>query len=114
MSIVINLYYTGSNGSARAFAEEMERSGTAGLIREEPGNMRYEYFIPVNYPETVLLIDIWRDQAALDQHHASPVMEKILQLREKHGLQVRAERYIADEGGIPEADEKFIAASPGF
>ena len=27
MSITVNLYYTGKNGSARAFAEEMEQSG---------------------------------------------------------------------------------------
>lgn len=108
MSIVMNLYYTGSCGNARKFAEEMERSGTADLIRGEAGNMRYEYFSSFNDPETVLLIDIWRDQTAIDLHHASPMMEKILQLREKYGLRVRAERYVTDVGGIPEDDEKFL------
>lgn len=108
MSIVMNLYYTGTNGSARGFAEEMERSGIAGLIRSEVGNLRYEYFIPLKDPETVLLIDIWRDQAAIDLHHSSPMMEKILQLRKKYGLQVSAERYAADENGIPDADAKII------
>lgn len=33
MSITMNLYYTGENGNARKFAEEMERSGTAEEIR---------------------------------------------------------------------------------
>lgn len=108
MSIVMNLYYTGDHGSARKFAEEMERGGTAGLIRGEAGNMRYEYFISLKDPETVLLIDIWRDQAAIDLHRSSPMMEKILQLRKKYGLQVKAERYTADENGIPDADAKFI------
>ena len=51
--ITINLYYTGENGSARAFAEEMVRSGTAAAIREEDGNLRYEYFFPMDDPETV-------------------------------------------------------------
>ena len=41
MSIVMNLYYTGQNGAARRFAEEMESSGTADLIRAEEGNGRY-------------------------------------------------------------------------
>ena len=31
--ITVNLYYTGSNGSAKAFAEEMEASGIAEAIR---------------------------------------------------------------------------------
>ena len=33
--ITVNLYYTGENGSARKFAEEMESSGTADKIRAE-------------------------------------------------------------------------------
>lgn len=32
MSITMNLYYTGKDGNARKFAEEMEQSGTAALI----------------------------------------------------------------------------------
>ena len=108
MSIVVNLYYTGTDGSARRFMEEMESSGTAELIRKEDGNERYEYFLPVNDPETVLLIDQWRDQEALDIHHASPMMGKIAQLREKYDLHMKVERYVTDEGGIPDSDTKFI------
>ncbi len=108
MSIVVNIYYTGKDGSARKFAQEMESSGTADKIRGEEGNLRYEYFIPMADPETVLLIDCWKDQAAIDRHHASPMMEKIVELREKYDLHMRVERYVSDEGGIPEADREFI------
>ena len=37
--IIVNLYYTGTNGNARKFAEEMESSGTADKIRSESGNI---------------------------------------------------------------------------
>lgn len=46
MSILVLLTYTGKDGSAHKFAEEMERSGTTALIRGEDGNERYEYFFP--------------------------------------------------------------------
>ena len=108
MSIVVNLYYTGMNGNARKFAEEMERSGIADLIRQESGNERYEYFLPMTDSETVLLIDAWKDQHALDIHHASPMMEKIAHLREKYDLHMKVERYVTDEEGIPASDTKFI------
>lgn len=108
MSIVMNLYYTGENGAARKFAEEMESSGTTTQIRAEAGNERYAYFFPMDDPETVLLIDIWKDQQSIDIHHASPMMGEIARLREKYGLHMRAERYITDEAGISEADQKFI------
>ena len=106
--ITVNLYYTGKQGSARAFAEEMVRSGVVSDIRAEEGNLRYEYFFPMDDPETVLLIDQWRDQAAIDAHHASPMMGRIAALREKYDLHMRAERYLSDESGLPEQDRKFI------
>lgn len=108
MSIVVNLYYTGVNGNSRKFAEEMERSGTADLIRKESGNQRYAYFLPMDDPETVLLIDMWKDQHSIDLHHASPMMETIAQLREKYDLHMRAERYATDEDGVSSSDSKFI------
>ena len=59
-------------------------------------------------PETVLLIDCWKDQQALDQHHASPMMKKIAELRIKYDLHMKVERYVSDEEGIPETDSHFI------
>ncbi len=108
MSISVNIYYSGENGNARKFAEEMEKSGTAAAIRNEAGNLRYEYFYPANDAETVLLIDIWQDQKAIDVHHASPMMQKISALREKYNLHMKVERYISDSAGIPDSDVKFI------
>ena len=90
MSIVMNLYYRGKNGSARSFAEEMESSGIADRIRAEKGNERYEYFIPMKDPETVLLIDAWTDEAALDAHHQSVMMKELAALREKYDLHMEA------------------------
>ncbi len=108
MSIVMNLYYTGTNGNARKFAEEMESSGTAAAIRAEAGNERYAYFFPMDDPETVLLIDAWTDQMALDAHHATPMMSTIAALREKYDLRMKAERYVSDASGVPASDTKFI------
>ena len=93
MSFTVNIYYIGKNGSAKEFAREMTESGLVNKIRAEEGNERYEYFFPLDDPETVLLIDRWRDQQALDDHHKSEMMEEIAALREKYALRMRVERY---------------------
>lgn len=110
MAVTVNIYYTGRNGSARQFAREMVESGLAERIRREEGNLRYEYFFPMEDPETVLLIDSWRDQAAIDAHHATPMMGEIARLREKYDLRMKVERYLANDAGTPAGDEKFIRA----
>ena len=105
--ITVNLYYSGVNGAARRFAEEMTARGVVDAIRAEEGNLRYAYFFPMEDPETVLLIDQWRDQAAIDAHHASPMMGQIAALREKYDLHMKIERFVSDEM-LPEEDRKFI------
>ncbi len=103
--ITVNLYYNGSNGNARAFVEEMESSGIAADIRAEKGNLRYQYFQPLDDPETILLIDSWTDQTAIDAHHSSPMMIRLAALREKYDLHMTVERFVSEDIG---ADEKFI------
>ena len=99
MSITVNIYYTGRDGSARKFAEEMVSSGIVEEVRAEEGNLGYAYFFFFYDPETVLLIDRWRDQAAIDLHHKSPMMQKIAALREKYHLRMRVERYRDEREG---------------
>ena len=106
MAITVNIYYTGENGNAKKFAEEMVSRGIVDEIRKEKGNIRYEYFIPINDDETVLLIDSWENQAAIDMHHNTPMMKEIINLREKYDLHMKVERYISDE--LPDKDESFI------
>ena len=103
--ITVNLYYKDSSGSARAFAEEMESSGIAADIRAEKGNLRYQYFQPLDDPETILLIDSWTDQDAIDVHHASPMMAQLAALRDKYDLHMTVERYVSEDIGT---DERFI------
>ncbi|QGX45171.1 putative quinol monooxygenase [Streptococcus equinus] len=105
MSITVNLYYKGVNGNARKFMEEMENSGTADAIRAEKGNLRYDYFIPEKDPETVLLIDSWENQEAIDVHHASPMMATLAKLRDKYDLHMTVERYVSDDTDV---DSEFI------
>ena len=86
----------------------MTKSGMVEMIRNEEGNLRYEYFIPLEDPETVLLIDSWKGQEAIDRHHASPMMERIAELREKYDLHMRVERYLSDEERISEKERAYI------
>lgn len=106
MPITVNIRYTGTDGNAAKFAEEMTASGTVEAIRAEEGNLRYEYYQSIDDPETVLLIDSWENQEAIDRHHATPMMETIATLREKYDLHMTVERFTAAE--TPETENNYI------
>lgn len=108
MAIYINIYYSGTNGNARKFAEEMVSSGIVEAIRAEKGNIKYDYFFPMNDNETILLIDAWENQKALDIHHETPMMSQIAELREKYDLSMKVERFSLDNDSITDNDRKYI------
>ena len=107
MSITVNLRYKGKDGAAKRFAEEMTKSGTVEKIRNEAGNLKYEYYQSLDDPETILLIDSWEDQESIDVHHASSMMQTIMELREKYDLHMTVERYVSDNS-MPDKDKDFI------
>ena len=103
--ITVNIYYKGENGNARKFVEEMKSLGIVDSIKKEDGNLRYDYFYPGGDEETVLLIDCWASQEALDIHHKLPLMNEIMKLREKYDLHMVVEKY---ESINDTKDEKYI------
>lgn len=107
MSITIHIFYSGEPGAAKQFAKEMIETGTVDAIKKEPGNLRYDYFYPMDDPSTVLLIDSWDCQESIDIHHHSPMMQTIMQLREKYNLHMQVERLTSDEE-IPSSDQQYI------
>ena len=94
MGFTINIYYKGENGSAKAFANEMITSGIVDEIRSKEGNLRYEYFSPLD------------DQESLDRHHKSETMNKIIELRNNYDLHMKVEKYILDDNN--NQDESYI------
>lgn len=93
--LTINIYYRGAD--AIAFMNEMESSGVADAIRKKDGCLRYDYFIPTKEENCVLLIDSWKNQQALDEHHHSDLMPKIAELRDKYDVHMTVERYVSEE-----------------
>lgn len=105
MAITLNLYYTGCGDNALRFVNEMISSGIVAKIKAERGNLRYDYFVKMDDPQTVLLVDIWQSQEAIDLHHASPMMAEIARLRDKYGLHMRVERFEPCDMGD---DNKYV------
>lgn len=108
MVITINIYYTGTDNNLRLFMNEMISNGIVDRIRKQPGNLKYEYFIPFEEEGKILLIDQWSSQQALDVHHQSPMMQEIIELRNKYELEMEVERFANDNISITSNDRKYI------
>jgi len=76
-----------------SFYEAVKALGTPEKSREEEGNLEYDYFYPAESDDTLLLIEIWRDETALAQHQQMPHFLALQKLKEQYVLDVVVERY---------------------
>lgn len=89
--ILLHVSYRGAK--AKAFADEMQQSGLRTAVLAEEGCLQYDYYLPLAEENCVLLIERWRDQAALDKHAAGEPMAKLKTLKAGYGLATDVSRY---------------------
>ena len=91
-NVIVHCYYTGKEGAVRAFFEEM-RGGLQKEVCAEDGCLQYDYYLSAADGAAGVLLEKWRDLAALETHQKGGVMARILPVKEKHGLETRVEIY---------------------
>ena len=91
-TIIIHCHYTGAPEAVRGFFDEMQ----AGLQKDvcaEDGCLQYDYYLSAKDGSSGVLLEKWRDRAALDAHQSGEPMAKLLKVKDKYGLETRVEIY---------------------
>ena len=91
-TVVLNVEYIMKPGGAKAFVQEVTESGILAEILGHEGCLRYEYFLPLE-GENLLLVERWRDADALAKHAAAPCMAKVREIKEKYAHSTTLEKY---------------------
>ena len=92
-NIILHVTYTCSPGRAEPFVKAVKDSGLQAVIRKEDGCLQYDYHLSCEAPDTVVLIECWRDAAALDRHLVQPHMEDLRRLKGEYAMDTKLERY---------------------
>lgn len=67
-NLLLNVTYTTKPGKRTAFLNALTQLGVVEKSKQEPGNIRYDYFYPVDSEDQLLLVEIWEDEEALAFH----------------------------------------------
>lgn len=92
-TVVLNVEYVMKPGGARAFVRELEELGVLQDIRSHEGCLKYDYYLPLDGGDNLLLIERWTSQRALDKHQASPCMTVLRQVKGKYTADSKAEKF---------------------
>ena len=91
-TIIIHCHYKGAEGAVKGFFDEMQ-SGLQKDVYAEDGCIQYDYFLSAKDAETGVLLEKWRDAAALDAHQKGEPMQKLLKVKEKYHIDTTVEIY---------------------
>ncbi len=68
-------------GLREAFYETIVSRKLQEACRQEDGNLAYDYFRSVDDQDVLLLVEKWKDQAALDLHKTLPHFKQLQALK---------------------------------
>ena len=63
--IVLNVTYLCKPGMRDEFLERIIAEGIGETSRNEAGNIKYDYYLPVDGGDELLLVEKWRDADAI-------------------------------------------------
>jgi quinol monooxygenase YgiN len=91
--ILLNVRYTVRPGKRDEF---LEKAGMQGIIRDsraEPGNYKYEYYIPVDSENDLFLMEMWVSSKSLAAHGRTEHYTMLQALKKEYVTAVAIEKY---------------------
>lgn len=91
--ILVNVKYRILPGKRNEFLEKAERSGIIRGSKTEPGNYRYEYYLPAVSEDELFLMEIWTNDAAIQMHMETEHYQKLQALKKEFVTDVSFEKF---------------------
>ena len=91
--IILNVTYKCIPGMREEFLEAIKNEGIDEASRAEAGNLKYDYYIPLDGGDDLLLVETWRDGTDLRAHAEMPHYAKLKELKPQYVTETVVERY---------------------
>ena len=82
--IVLNVTYRCKPGRRDAFLERIKAEGIDAASRAEPGNLKYDYYLPADGGNQLFLLEKWQDADAVAAHGKMPHFARLGQLKPEY------------------------------
>ena len=88
-----NVTYHCKPGQRDAFYKALCDLGVRANSLTEAGNVKYDYFLDVQDPDVLLLIETWESQEALTAHSSTETFAKLQALKGTYCQDVKLDRF---------------------
>ena len=90
--LLIVTYHT-KPGVREEFLSEVRTSGLLDQIRAEDGCIRYDYYLDVQNPDRILLVEEWETEEKQQKHRQTTNMAQLTAIKENYVVETILERH---------------------
>ena len=94
--IILNVTYKCKPDLREEFLEMIMTEGIDQACRAEAGNIKYDYYIPVEDSDDLLLLEKWRNADALAEHGRQPHMARLKEIKAEYVIDTIIEKFIVE------------------
>jgi quinol monooxygenase YgiN len=91
--IGLNVMYRLKKGARDDFLKTVSRAGIVESCRKEPGNAGYGYFLPVDNPDEVLIVEKWADEQSFKAHLEGSAAKALGPIKEQFLLEMIPQKF---------------------
>ena len=91
--IVLNVTYKCRPDMKEEFLEMIITEGIDAASRAEEGNIKYDYYLPADGSDELLLVEKWKDAGALAKHGRQPHYARLKELKTEYVIDTVIERF---------------------
>ena len=94
--IVLNVTYKCKPDMREEFLEMIMAEGLDEASRAEAGNIKYDYYIPTDSDDELLLVEKWANQDALAFHGSQPHFKRLGEMKAAYVDETIIEKYVSE------------------
>lgn len=83
-TLTLYVQYLAKPGCRETFLRQLSAQGVLDAIRQEDGCLRYDYFLSVQNPDEILLVEQWESEEQQQIHLRTPHMDRLRQLKAEY------------------------------
>ncbi len=91
--ILATVRYTVKEGKREEFYQKAVDLGIAAASRKEPGNVKYDFYYPVDSENDICLLEIWANAEAQKQHGNTDHYQLLSELKREYVQKVQIQSY---------------------
>ena len=95
--IVLNVTYKCKPDQREEFLEEIMTEGIDTASRAEAGNLKYDYYLPIDSSDELLLLEKWKDADALAEHGRQPHFKRLGEIKPIYVNDTIIEKFIVQD-----------------